>query len=339
MPYPVHPACAAWPRMSDAELSELADDIHANGLIHPLVLTRDGLLLDGRNREFACELAGVVPKTTVYEGDDPVRFTVSMNEHRRHMSLAERAFVGEALANIRNGGDRRSADQNFERNSDNDTNTSETRSMNEVADMMGVSHPAIARARAIRRHGTQADVDDVLAGRASLTGRADAVRPRRTPRTAPAPTPRRRISVGGDTPSVTPLTREQVDPTWSAADGSWSDRHGFVLQLTARQRASGLFDTLANEMRAIARAHRDQPDQAPGRVRQSLDAYWLRHLTDPNARSVAKLTEALEYLRPHIAEAEAALARALLNTSLNTSRDLSGSAPEQGSVGDSEVRA
>jgi len=47
--------------MSDNELAELAADIKANGLIHAIVVDKNGVLIDGRNRLRACELASVEP--------------------------------------------------------------------------------------------------------------------------------------------------------------------------------------------------------------------------------------------------------------------------------------
>jgi hypothetical protein len=38
-----------------------ADDIRQNGLVEPVALL-DGLVLDGRNRLRACEIAGVEPR-------------------------------------------------------------------------------------------------------------------------------------------------------------------------------------------------------------------------------------------------------------------------------------
>jgi ParB-like chromosome segregation protein Spo0J len=46
----VHPVANLFPMLPDDELQELADDIRANGLQHPIVLDKDGVLIDGRNR-------------------------------------------------------------------------------------------------------------------------------------------------------------------------------------------------------------------------------------------------------------------------------------------------
>lgn len=90
MIFEVHPAADPWPMMPEDELVELADSIRAVGLLEPLVLTPDGMLLDGRNRLDACVRAGVAPTTIVYDGD-PVAFVLARNAHRRHMSKGQRA--------------------------------------------------------------------------------------------------------------------------------------------------------------------------------------------------------------------------------------------------------
>jgi len=46
--------------------------LHA--LAYPIVRTSDGVVLDGRNRLKACEIAGIDPRFEVYEGSNPVGF-------------------------------------------------------------------------------------------------------------------------------------------------------------------------------------------------------------------------------------------------------------------------
>jgi hypothetical protein len=89
----VHPVAAMFPMMSDDVLRELADDLIANGLIHPIVLDRSGALLDGRNRLAACELADVAPTFTTYTGSDPIGYAVSVNVKRRHLTDGQRAML------------------------------------------------------------------------------------------------------------------------------------------------------------------------------------------------------------------------------------------------------
>jgi ParB-like chromosome segregation protein Spo0J len=53
----IHPAADVFPVMSGDELADLAADIKANGLIHPVAVDADDTVLDGRNRLKACEIA------------------------------------------------------------------------------------------------------------------------------------------------------------------------------------------------------------------------------------------------------------------------------------------
>jgi hypothetical protein len=78
--------------MSDDELADLAADIKVNGLIHPLVLDKDGLI-DGRNRDKACQIAGVKPATILFEGDDPRAYIIANNISRRHLTKGQQAMA------------------------------------------------------------------------------------------------------------------------------------------------------------------------------------------------------------------------------------------------------
>jgi hypothetical protein len=80
--YEIHPAAAALPMLSDAEIAELGDDIVENGLREPIVEWVDNTaeqngdnssmapryLLDGRNREEAMEPRGLNVKTVRLNG-------------------------------------------------------------------------------------------------------------------------------------------------------------------------------------------------------------------------------------------------------------------------------
>ena len=90
---PVHPVANLFPMMTDEELADLAADIKANGLIQPIVIDYKGLLIDGRNRAKAWEIAGIKPTVRMFEGDDPRAFILSMNLKRRHMSAGQQAMA------------------------------------------------------------------------------------------------------------------------------------------------------------------------------------------------------------------------------------------------------
>ena len=63
-----------------------------------LFITYQGKILDGRNREKACAIAGVTPRYEEYSGDDPIGFVISMNMKRRHLTVSQRAAIASELA-------------------------------------------------------------------------------------------------------------------------------------------------------------------------------------------------------------------------------------------------
>lgn len=113
-----HPAAELFPMMADAELDELAADIHARGQVFPIILL-DGKILDGRNRYEACLRIDRTPdlmewrdwvRLSVSEGNagprlipepDPIDWAVSMNLQRRHLSTDQRGLVGSKVAALK----------------------------------------------------------------------------------------------------------------------------------------------------------------------------------------------------------------------------------------------
>ncbi len=89
----IHEAAALFPMLPDDELNELAEDIKANGLIHPIVLDSEGVLIDGRNRLAACRLAGVAPRFTALNGHDPIAYIISANVRHRHLTKSQQAMA------------------------------------------------------------------------------------------------------------------------------------------------------------------------------------------------------------------------------------------------------
>ena len=99
--FDVHPAAAVWPTLPEDELRALADDIKANGLIHPIVIDAANRILDGRNRLAACELAGVEPAFVLHTVD-PIAFILGANARRRHMSKGAVAMAAWQAACLEN---------------------------------------------------------------------------------------------------------------------------------------------------------------------------------------------------------------------------------------------
>jgi hypothetical protein len=101
----VHPAATVFPRYTEAELRELADDIKKNGQLLPIVLLKDGSILDGVNRTLACEIAGCVPRITTWDGKpgEELAFVISQNVRRRHLKESQRSMIASKLASLPSG--------------------------------------------------------------------------------------------------------------------------------------------------------------------------------------------------------------------------------------------
>lgn len=134
-----HPAAESYPWMPDDELQSLADDIAANGQHDDIELLPDGRVLDGRNRELACRVAGVVPRYLKREDemtDDQIYIWVNgKNDKRRHLDASQRALVAARQATARSG-DR------------NDLASREARSVTQAdaAEQLDVSRSSVQRA-------------------------------------------------------------------------------------------------------------------------------------------------------------------------------------------------
>jgi hypothetical protein len=89
-----HEVAGLFELMKDSELRDLADDIREHGLLEPIVMF-EGKVLDGRNRQQACELAGVEATYVEWEpnGQAPTEYVLSKNLLRRHLTDVQRAAL------------------------------------------------------------------------------------------------------------------------------------------------------------------------------------------------------------------------------------------------------
>lgn len=95
--YPIHPICGLFPEIEGEELQQLVDDIRENGLLQPIVLHQE-TVIDGRNRQKACELAKVEPQFVEWNGIGSLSaWVVSQNLRRRHLDASQRAVVAAKL--------------------------------------------------------------------------------------------------------------------------------------------------------------------------------------------------------------------------------------------------
>jgi hypothetical protein len=99
----VHPAAEKLPRMSNAELKALSDDIRQNGLNTPIDFRKVGEereILDGIHRMDALAMAGIEPTFRELKLNDAeaVRYVISQNAHRRHLTPEQkRQYIADLL--------------------------------------------------------------------------------------------------------------------------------------------------------------------------------------------------------------------------------------------------
>lgn len=92
-----HPVSELFPRMSAEEFAALKTDIAENGLRESIWLY-EGKIIDGRNRDQACDELGITPATRTWDGKGSlVAFVVSLNLHRRHLTASQKNALGAEI--------------------------------------------------------------------------------------------------------------------------------------------------------------------------------------------------------------------------------------------------
>jgi hypothetical protein len=228
LPWPLHEACRLWPDMPEDAFPGFIEDIRKHGLRDAIMLTPSGELLDGKNRARACILAGVELRTEVYH-DDPWKFAISKNEHRRNMTEEEHrkrarlaARASEMAANpvganqLGEGGE------------------AAPPSIAEAAKTNRVTVDDVKSYRVVEKHGTPEEKAAVMSGKAALRGTADRGRAR---------------LASTKTPKQTLKSDDQVIADLAAAIVK---RFGGGEPLTSRQIADRLPAPVSNVEKALA---------------------------------------------------------------------------------------
>jgi hypothetical protein len=177
--YEFHPVAEAFRMLTEPELDDLAADIKKNDLRVQIVL-HEGMILDGRNRYLACLKVGVEPEFTIYRGDTTVEgliaYVVSVNQQRRHDTVAQRAMAAVNLKSLFEV-DARERQQAALKKGENPGNSPLApvgangmgRSRELAAAATGVSKNTIDRADKVVTKGTPELVAAVAAGQVSIT--------------------------------------------------------------------------------------------------------------------------------------------------------------------------
>jgi protein gp37 len=91
----IHPACLAVPSIESDDRVKLEESIGRDGLRHEILLTDDGLLVDGRNRLLACFNGKIEPRFRKITAD-PWQVAFAENIARRHLDVKRKAAFGLA---------------------------------------------------------------------------------------------------------------------------------------------------------------------------------------------------------------------------------------------------
>jgi hypothetical protein len=129
---------------AEDDLQALAEDIKENGLLSPITLTEEGVLVDGRMRLKACGIAKVEPEWEFLNGQDPVAFIWSANGKRRQMTKGQMAMIAAQCFVAKQRGDEVKA-----------------------AQRAGVSKARFSYAQAVKEHASHR-VDAVINGLMTL---------------------------------------------------------------------------------------------------------------------------------------------------------------------------
>lgn len=195
--YPVHPVASLFPMIDDDALNALAEDIKKNGQREPiLVAFLDGrelnepVVVDGRNRFKACEIAGVEPEFSndyVMEPHEIGPWVISHNLHRRHLTTSQKAAVAVAyeaelakLAKARQG-----QRNDLKSKKDIPVNLPECTkgedSRDSAGDLFQVSGKSVSDAKYVSKHDPEA-FQRVRDGKQAVSAAAKAIREKLNPK-------------------------------------------------------------------------------------------------------------------------------------------------------------
>lgn len=234
-----HPISAAFPPMSESEFADLVKDIESRGFddSDPITIF-EGKILDGSNRDRACQQLGITPPTTEFVGtyEEAVAFVISRNINRRHLTQGQRAMLAIEVARLGHGGDRRSAAIKGPRGRLNGSApaTTQARTITDAARALKVSPRTVRRAKRVKKHGSPALVAAVKAGTVSVATAAKQVRAAKhvaSPKQTPA-APLTELSAPPT--SVSPVENMNTTP---AASGTLDPDLAAVVQANHELRA------------------------------------------------------------------------------------------------------
>ena len=94
----LHELCDLFPPMEEESFLKLEQDILENGVIDPIMMY-EGKILDGRHRYAISKAYQIEVEFKEYDGNDALKFVISRNFHRRHLTQGQKAAIIASLQN------------------------------------------------------------------------------------------------------------------------------------------------------------------------------------------------------------------------------------------------
>ncbi|GAB3391929.1 ParB/RepB/Spo0J family partition protein [Azotobacter armeniacus] len=156
-----HPFSNLFPLLQGEDFTNLAKDIELHGQREPIILF-EGRILDGRNRYRACLELGREPDTRPFEGANALEFVLSLNLHRRQLTIAQRAVIAAELSALREREAKVSAPGEASHDS--------AMGIEQAARLLGISPRSVSSASRVVREGAPELVEAVRTGKVSVSG-------------------------------------------------------------------------------------------------------------------------------------------------------------------------
>jgi ParB-like chromosome segregation protein Spo0J len=139
-----HPCTELFPPMDEEPLDALVADMKANGQREPIVVDQHNRIVDGLNRYRACIRLNIAPKIErrTFSDIEALKFCLSRNLHRRHLTPSQRAAIAAEIATRKQGGDQAA-------------NLPDAISQAEAAKIMQTSERAVRSAAKVKRHSPE----------------------------------------------------------------------------------------------------------------------------------------------------------------------------------------
>jgi hypothetical protein len=158
--YKIHPVANIFPLMDDAAYETLKADIAANGQWE-MIMMHDEQIIDGRNRLKACCELGIEPNIGELPIElDPYRYAVSVNLHRRHLTVTQRSDVAAHLATLRRGEAGNGREVELHKCSS---------TISDAATLLSVSPRSVAAASYVHDHGCKELIAGLSSGAIPVT--------------------------------------------------------------------------------------------------------------------------------------------------------------------------